>query len=244
MSRPKALVTGASRGIGRAIALKLAEEGYDLVITCRTKYPELQAVAKEIAGKGVSCIPLQTDAGDFHATQAMFKDHIKPAFKGLDLVVNNAGISYMGLLTDMTPDQWRQLMAVNVDSLYNICALAVPMMVSQKSGCIVNISSMWGQTGASCEVAYSASKGAVNAFTKALAKELAPSGIRVNAIACGAIETDMNKWMSFEDRQLLMDEIPMGRMGSPEEIAETVTFLASKKAGYITGQILGADGGI
>ncbi len=244
MDRPVALVTGASRGIGKAIALKLAEDGYDLVITCKTNDKLLHHVAAEIMKKGVSCIALKVDGGDYQRVKHLFNDHIKPAFKSIDVVVNNAGISYIGLLTDMRPIEWQTVMSANLDSLFNTSKFAVPMMLQAKAGSIINISSIWGKEGASCEVAYSASKGAVNSFTKALSKELAPSNIRVNAIACGAIDTDMNQWLNEDDRRSLEEEIGLGRIGAPEEIAETVAFLASKKASYITGQIITVDGGM
>ena len=241
INRPLAIVTGASRGIGKAIAFKLADEGYDLIITCLNNITQLKEVAATLSGKGIHCQARRCDAGSFEQVKALF-DSLP--LSGCQLLVNNAGISYMGLLTDMSPEEWRRVMITNVDSLYNTCSLAVPGMVRKKSGSIINISSIWGNDGASCEVAYSASKGAVNSFTKALAKELGPSGIRVNAIACGAIDTEMNQWMSDEEKAAFTDGISLGRLGTTEEIAETVAFLASKKAGYITGQIITVDGGI
>lgn len=244
MDRSVALVTGASRGIGKAIALKLAEDGYDIVITCKTNKELLHQVEGEIIKRGVNCIALKIDGGDYEEVGRLFNDHIKPIFKGIDVVVNNAGISYIGLLTDMRPAEWQTVMNTNLDSLFNTSKFAVPMMVQAKAGSIINISSIWGNEGASCEVAYSASKGAVNSFTKALSKELAPSNIRVNAIACGVIDTDMNGWLKEDDRRSLEEEIGLGRIGAPEEIAETVAFLASKKASYITGQIITVDGGM
>lgn len=244
MDRPVALVTGASRGIGKAIALKLAEDGYDIIITCRTNEELLHLVESEIIKRGVSCIAQKVDGGDYEEVERLFNDHIKPIFNGIDVVVNNAGISYIGLLTDMRQGEWQTIMSANLDSLFNTSKFAVPMMVQAKAGSIINISSIWGNKGASCEVAYSASKGGVNSFTKALSKELAPSNIRVNAIACGAIDTDMNGWLNDDDRQSLEEEIGLGRIGSPEEIAETVAFLASKRASYITGQIITIDGGM
>lgn len=243
MSNPLAIITGASRGIGRGIALKLAQESYDLVLTCRTNFKLLERLKEEVSVYGIDCTCHLLDASDYSANELFFKEKILPVYDRLDLVVNNAGISYVGLLTDMSAEEWRTLMSVNLDSLFNTCKFAVPYMVSQKSGVIINISSVWGKEGASCEVAYSASKGGVNSFTKALAKELAPSGIRVNAVACGAIDTDMNQWMTTEDKEDLSNEIGLGRLGTVDEVAEAVAFLASKKASYITGQILNVDGG-
>ena len=163
-------------------------------------------------------------------------------FHHIDVLVNNAGISYIGLLTDMSSEDWQNILSTNLTSVFNSCRLTVPGMVHRHSGKIINISSVWGCCGASCEVAYSATKGGINAFTQALAKELAPSNIQVNAIACGAIDTEMNAFLSEEDRQALTDEIPSGRFGRPEEVAELVLDL-SENHHYMTGQIIRLDGG-
>ena len=174
-------------------------------------------------------------------------DECKKAFEkigDIDILINNAGVSYLGLFTDMAPDEWKRVIDVNLISVMNCTHLALPSMIRKKSGVIINISSMWGERGASCEAVYSAAKGGINAFTKAIAKEAGPSGIRVNAVACGVIETKMNEWISREERQVLMDEISLERFGLPEEIAETVLFLASDSASYINGQIITADGGM
>ena len=157
-------------------------------------------------------------------------------------MVNNAGIAHIGLLSDMTPDEWHHIMHTNLDSCFYTCRLAIPLMLKKHSGKIINISSVWGNMGASMEVAYSASKGGVNSFTKALAKELAPSNICVNAIACGAIDTDMNRCFSEEDLQLLAEEIPCDRLGDPAEVADLAIYLANAPA-YLTGQIITIDGG-
>ncbi len=244
MSKPVAMITGASRGIGKAIALHLAKRGYDLIITCRRSINELELVAEQVRNLDARCLEVPLDASDFEACKDFFTYILPKNYRHVDLLVNNAGVAYLGLLTDMSHKEWQQVIATNLDSLFNTCKFTVPMMVSQKSGNIINISSIWGNDGASCEVAYSASKGGVNSFTKALAKELAPSGIRVNAIACGAIDTEMNQWMTEEDRQSLTDEIGLGRLGKPEEIAKLVTFIASPEASYLTGQIITADGGM
>lgn len=160
----------------------------------------------------------------------------------VDILINNAGVSSIGLLQDTTPVEWHHIFHVNVHAIYNCCRLCIPDMIKNKSGRIVNISSVWGNVGASCEVAYSAAKGAVNAMTKALAKELAPSNIQVNAIACGAIDTEMNHHLNDDEKQALADEIPVGRMGKPEEIGEFVKQLCSSPS-YLTGQIITIDGG-
>ena len=167
---------------------------------------------------------------------------IKKMFGGVDVLVNNAGISYIGLLQDMSTEDWERMLRTNLTSVFNCCKLAVPYMISQKQGKIVNISSVWGVVGASCETAYSATKGGINALTKALAKELAPSNIQVNAIACGAIDTEMNQWMDEDDLIALVDEIPSGRLGRAEEVADLVYHLGYKES-YLTGQVIGLDGG-
>ena len=163
-------------------------------------------------------------------------------FSKIDVLVNNAGISYIGLLTDMQIEDWNHIVATNLTSVFSTCRCCVPSMVSQKSGKIISISSVWGNVGASCEVAYSASKGAVNSFTKALAKEVAPSGISVNAIACGTIDTSMNACFSAEERADLESEIPCGRYGTPVETAELAYAIVSQSP-YLTGQIITLDGG-
>ena len=166
----------------------------------------------------------------------------KEEFGGVDIVINNAGISHIGLLSDMSAEDWHRIIDVNLSSVFYTSKLAIPYMVSNKRGKIINISSVWGNIGASCEVAYSASKGGMNSFTKALAKELAPSNIQVNAIACGCIDTEMNRCFSEEERQDLIDEIPAGRFGTPEEVADLAYSLATEHE-YLTGQIISFDGG-
>ena len=158
------------------------------------------------------------------------------------MLVNNAGIAYIGLLQDMTVSDWQRIVNTNLTSVFNCCKLAIPLMLSARQGKIINISSVWGNVGASCEVAYSATKGGINAFTKALAKELAPSNIQVNAVACGAIDTEMNQWMEEEDLIGLVEDIPAGRLGRAEEVADLVYHLGYKNA-YLTGQVIGLDGG-
>jgi 3-oxoacyl-[acyl-carrier protein] reductase len=171
----------------------------------------------------------------------MFRS-IEKEFGTLDVLINNAGISYVGLLTDMTPSDWKMVMDTNLSSVFYCCSKAIPMMLKKKSGRIINISSMWGTSGASCEVAYSATKAGVHGLTKALAKELAPSNIQVNAIACGVIDTTMNGHLSDEDKLILKNEIPAGRFGTPDEVGELAVQLAETPS-YLTGQIIGFDGG-
>ncbi len=233
-----ALITGSSRGIGKAAAEIFAQNGYDLTLTCRNSISELHALAQSLTSAyGIVCQPLQANMGDEKEVSHVFS-HIKH----LDVLVNNAGISHLGLLTDMTADQWHNIIAVNLDSCFYTCRAAIPLMLQNHSGRIVNISSVWGLQGASMEVAYSASKGGMNAFTKALAKELAPSNIQVNAIACGVIDTKMNECFSEEERELLKDEIPADRFGTPEEAANLI-FQISQAPPYMTGQIIALDGG-
>lgn len=233
-----ACVTGASRGIGAAIAEGLASEGYDLYLTCDRTYDELCAVAERISSiYNVRTVPVRADMSDEGDVCSLFSD-----MKSLDVLVNNAGIACFGLLQDTEYSEWRRVMGVNLDSVFLTSREAARIMVRQHSGCIVNISSIWGVTGASMETAYSASKGGVNALTKALAKELAPCGIRVNALACGVIDTDMNKIFSREEIISIIEEIPADRMGKPSEIADIVVML-TKAPDYMTGQIITVDGG-
>lgn len=234
------LVTGSSRGIGKAIAIRFAKEGYNLVINGVNNKEKLEKTKLEIEQYGVACLAFLGDMGDYEMTRQLFH-LIKEGFGHLDVLVNNAGISYIGLLTDMTPNDWNKVISTNLTSLYNCCSLAIPDMVNNKNGKIINISSVWGNVGASCEVAYSASKGGMNSFTKALAKELAPSNIQVNAVACGAIDTEMNHFLTDEELLTLTNEIPSGRLGKAEEVADLVYHLSYNNI-YLTGQIIGLDG--
>lgn len=240
-NRKTVLITGSSKGIGKAIALRFAKEGYNLVINGSKDKEKLEETKAEIEKFNVACLAFLGDMGDYHKVKELFK-LIKEEFGHLDVLVNNAGISYIGLLSDMTWQDWDKVIRTNLTSVYNCCSLAIPNMVQKKEGKIINISSVWGNVGASCEVAYSASKGGMNAFTKALAKELAPSNIKVNAIACGAIDTEMNSFLSEEELYQLKEEIPMGRLGRSDEVADLVYYLAEKNE-YLTGQVIGLDGG-
>lgn len=243
MKNKTVLVTGASRGIGKSIALKFAQSGYNVIINASNSFNDLIKTAEEIEQFQVTCLPIIADVSNYNSVKNMFQE-ISLVFNKIDIVINNVGISHVGLFTDLEEETWDKLINVNLKSLYNICHLAVPNMIREKSGNIINISSIWGITGASCEVAYSASKGGVNAFTKALSKELAPSGIRVNAIACGVIDTGMNNWLSTEERTALIDEIPINRIGQIEEVANLCHYLASDEASYLTGQVITLDGGM
>ncbi len=229
----KAMLTGASRGIGHAIAERLKDE-YELYLICRNNIDMMS----DITDASPNPVHLYTgDAGDPDFIQKVFNDT-----DSLDLLINNAGTAYYGLIQDMKKSDWDRIMATNLTSVFNTSRSAARLMVQHHSGRIINISSQWGSIGASCEAAYSAAKGGVDAFTKALAKELAPSGISVNAIAPGVVDTDMNRHLSEEEIDSLIAEIPAGRMCTPEEVAEAV-YLLSKMPIYLTGQIISINGG-
>lgn len=236
--RKRALITGASRGIGEAAARVLAGEGYDLFLVCKSSREAICRLGEELAEQhGIYCETALCDVSDAGQVETMIKKA-----GDVHILINNAAVSYVGLLTDMSLEDWHQVIGTNLDSLFYTCRLVVPQMVRRKEGRIINISSVWGRVGASTEVAYSASKGGVNSFTKALAKELAPSNIQVNGIAFGVIDTDMNACFSGEELEALEEEIPAGRMGSTAEAGELIRMLA-KAPGYLTGQILTMDGG-
>ena len=239
--RTTIIVTGASRGIGKAIAIALASPSANIVISCSKSSDELKETYDAITARGALCTAYVGDMGSFSDVQEMF-DLTLSLYGKTDVLINNAGIASIGLFQDTTPDMWNNIISVNLNSVYNCCHFAVNDMLRRHCGRIINISSVWGLYGASCEVAYSASKGAVNSFTKALAKELAPSNIQVNAIACGVIDTEMNARLNEEERAALAEEIPSGRFSSPEEVAELVLLLCSSPS-YMTGQIIGMDGG-
>ncbi len=233
-----ALITGAARGIGRATAELFARNGFDLTLTCLHSIDALEELAGHLeAAFGISCRAVRADMGSEQDVSRVFSQ-----LKEIDVLVNNAGMAYFGLLSDMTADEWHRILAVNLDSCFYTCRAAMPLMLRRHQGRIINISSVWGIQGASMEVAYSASKGGMNAFTKALAKELAPSNIQVNAIACGVIDTAMNGVLSPEELEALREEIPADRLGRPEEVAELILGLATAPA-YLTGQIITIDGG-
>lgn len=234
------LITGASQGIGRACALAFSGAGFHVFINSRRK-DALSVLGEEILRTGGSCTIVPGDVGDPARTAEIFHT-IRTHCSALDVLVNNAGISHFGLLSDLSDKEWNNILSTNLSSAFYCCRAAIPAMVSRKSGRIINISSMWGVSGASCEAAYSASKAGLNGLTKALAKELAPSNIQVNALACGVIDTQMNARLSPEERRELSEEIPAGRFGTPEETARLVLMLAEAPA-YMTGQIIGIDGG-
>lgn len=238
MQKKKALITGASGGIGKAIAEIFAKEGYDLYLTCRKAEQVLLSLAKELRENyGADCVTFSGDLSDPEVCEQLF---VK--IKDLDVLVNNAGIASIGLLTDLTPERWKEIEGINLSAPLYLSRLAIPLFLRKKNGCIINISSVWGDVGASMEVAYSATKGGLNAMTRALAKELGPSNIRVNAISCGLIDTPMNAHLSSEEWDKLIEEIPANRAGKPEEVAALALQLAESSS-YLTGQVIRLDGG-
>lgn len=237
-----ALITGASRGIGAALAETFARAGYQLTLCCQHSEEKLMTLSKRLQEQYHTTVLVRIgDVGDYAFVKTMV-DATLEAFGAIDVLINNAGSSYIGLLTDMSIEDWNRIVATNLTSVFSTCRCVVPSMVHNKRGRIINISSVWGNVGASCEVAYSACKGGINSFTRALGKELAPSQITVNAIACGVIDTDMNRCFSEEERADLIAEIPAERMGRPEEVAELAFSIASGHA-YLNGQIITLDGG-
>ena len=236
-----ALITGASRGIGRAIAIEFAKEGANIVINYSKDELGAEETLKILKGIGVVAYKIKEDVSSFKGAEKIIDFTLK-SFGKIDILVNNAAKSTIGLFMDSSKEEIENILNTNLLGPLYLSKMAIPHMIN-KNGVILNISSMWGEVGASCEVLYSTSKGGINLFTKALAKEMAPSNIRVNAIAPGVIDTSMNSFLSKEDRKDLEEEIPIGRFGSPEEIGKIAVFLCSKDSSYITGQIIRADGG-
>lgn len=237
-----ALVTGAGRGIGSAIALKLAGAGYDVAVNYRSSAEGAQKVVDEILMLGRRAVAVQADVSDAASVQDMVRT-VERELGSVSLLVNNAGLSWTGLFQDIDYTAWRALFRVNVDGAYHCIQAVLPQMLHEKDGCIINVSSIWGLHGASCEVAYAATKAALVGMTKSLAAELAPSGIRVNAVAPGCIDSDMLRELGEDTVASLAAETPMGRIGSGDDVARAVRFLASPDAAFITGQVLTCDGG-
>ena len=237
-----ALVTGASRGIGRSIACKLAAAGYDVAVNYRVSAKEAEVLAAEIIILGSRAVAVQADVSDAAAVSAMVSE-VEDKLGPVTLLVNNAGLSWSGLFQDMTYEDWRRLFAVNVDGAYHCIQAVLPRMLAEKEGNIINISSIWGGRGASCEAAYAATKAALEGLTRSLAAELAPSNIRVNAVAPGCVKTDMLDALGAETVASLAAETPMGRIGTAEDVAKVVRFLASADSEFVTGQVITADGG-
>ena len=237
-----ALITGASRGIGAAAARLLAGQGCAVAVNYLNAEERALALVDEITRAGGTAMAVRADVVDGAQVQTMV-DNVLDKFCQLDILVCNAGIAKSGLITDLTEEEWRRIFAVNVDGVYHAVRAALPHFIHRKAGRIVTVSSMWGQVGASCEAAYSASKAAVIGLTKALAQELGPSGITVNCVAPGVIDTEMNREYTTEELAALADETPLGRLGTPEEAAAAIAFLASDAAAFFTGQVLSPNGG-
>ena len=238
-----ALITGGSRGIGAAAARLFARRGWGVAVGYCQNRGRAEALAGELSGLGVPALCVQADVADAVQVQRM-ADKVLGQFGRLDILVCSAGVSHVGLISQINEDEWRRLFAVNVDGVHYCCRAVLPHMLERKSGSIVTVSSMWGQVGASCEAAYSATKGAVIAYTKALAKELGPSNIRVNCVAPGVIDTEMNAHLTPEAMAALADETPLGRVGTPEEAAAAIAFLAGDDASFLTGQVVCPNGGM
>ena len=238
-----ALISGASRSIGRQCALTLAKNGFDIVINYNNSESRAESLKAEIESIGVRALCVKADVSDSSQVKEMVKKTID-AFGKIDVLVNNAGIAQQKLFTDITDEDFRRMFAVNVDGVFYLCREVLPYMIHEKSGSIINISSMWGEVGASCEVHYSASKAAVIGLTKALAKEVGLSGIRVNCVSPGFINTDMNSIIDEDTAESIREETPLYRLGQAQDIADAVLFLAQDSSSFITGQIIGVNGGL
>ena len=237
-----AIITGSSKGIGAATAILFAQKGYNVVITYNESYESATLLARSLAANGFSVTAQKLNVANRLEAELLVKETLYK-YGSIDVLVNNAGVAYQGLITQTDEVEYDRILNTNLKGTFNCCKAVTPVMVRQQSGKIINISSMWGETGASCEVAYSASKAGIIGLTKALAKELAPSGITVNAVTPGLIETAMNTNLSVEELNDFVESIPLGRMGTADEVAQAIYFLASENADYITGQILGVNGG-
>ena len=238
-----AIVTGAARGIGRAIALALAREGASVAVNYRTQAEAAEEVVRLIREMGADAVPVQADVTDPAAAQALAAAAIA-RWGRVDILVNNAGVAIYRLLLDTTVEEWDAVMAVHLRGAFNCTKAVLPHMIRAGRGRIINISSVWGQVGAANEVAYSTAKAGLIGFTRALAREVGRAGITVNAVAPGAIETDMLAGLSKEERAELAESIPLNRLGTPEEVASAVVFLASPQAAYLTGQVISPNGGM
>ena len=235
----RVLISGGDRGIGAAAARAFAAAGYQVAVLYYQNAAAAAALEQQLPG----CIAIQCDVASRASCELAFHA-VEQAMGRVDVLVCNAGIAQQKLFTDITPEEWQRMLDVNLSGAFHLCQLALPGMIRRKQGRILTVSSMWGQTGGSCEVHYSAAKAGLIGLTKALAKEEGPSGITVNCVAPGVIETDMMAAFTAEDKAALAEETPVGRLGTPEEVAKLLVFLASEDAGYITGQVFGVNGGL
>lgn len=238
-----ALITGATRGIGNEIAKTFATDGYNVVINYLNSEETAEYLCSQLYEKGYNAMKVKADVSNREEVEMMIKT-VQKKFGDVDVLVNNAGIAQQKLFTEISNLDWDRIFDVNVKGVFNCSQMVLPKMIHKKRGKIINISSMWGLTGASCEVHYSASKAAVIGLTKALAKEVGPSNIQVNCVAPGVIDTDMNADLNNQDIEDIKEQTPLGMIGSAKDIAETVLFLASDKANFITGQIISPNGGM
>ena len=241
--RRVALITGGSRGIGAACVRLFAENGYAAVFLYRSSDEKAHALVEELRGRGLDAECRRCDVADGNQVRETVSDILR-LYHHIDVLVNNAGVAHIGLLTDMSEADWNTVFSTNIGGVFHMTQAVLPGMISRRQGSIVNVSSMWGETGASCEVAYSAAKAAVIGFTRALAKEVGPSGVRVNCVSPGLIDTDMNAELDEDALRDLADETPLGRIGTAEEVARAVLYLAGDGASFITGQVLGVSGGL
>lgn len=242
LKRKTVIITGASRGIGRETALLFAKNEYNVVINYNKSEKQALLLENEINSKGKSAIAIKADISNMNEVKAMIDETLKH-FKSIDVLVNNAGIAEQKMFCDITENDWENMLKVNVTGMFNTCKCVMPFMIHKKEGKIINVSSIWGLVGASCEVHYSTSKAAIIGFTKALAKELGPSNIKVNCVAPGVINTDMNANLDRETIDTLKEETPLGTIGKPIDIANAIYFLASDKSNFITGQVISPNGG-
>lgn len=234
------IVTGGSRGIGAAIVKELAKEDYNIILNYNNSEEHAKKIKKELEEQNIKIEIFKADVSKKEEVKELIKFSLEK-YKNIDILINNAGIDQIKPFMDITQEDWNRIMQVNLNSVFYCCQEVLKNMIHNKNGCIINISSIWGRIGASCEVHYSASKAAIDGLTKALAKEMGPSNIRVNAIAPGIIETDMNKELSKEDLKEIVSQIPLGRIAKPEEIVKSVKWLIDDE--YVTGQIISVDGG-